>query len=409
MRSDTVFSGPVHLKCPDLDLEGLSVLAYQCGMQGLIHILLRHRDIILEPAGNGLVILMDDTECGIAVHNRFNDYPDRKEIVYLIQSLTLILHLLVDREKVLNTSVDLCIYSRFIDISLYFPDDGFDICFTLVLLFRDGILQFLVSLGFEIFKRQVIEFNLDPADAEALCYGAVNVECLTSDPYLALGRLVLERTHIVKAVGKFDHYDTDVTCHCIEHLTEVLSLHLKLFIRLVGNPRKRNALEFCHTGYEKRNLVSELLTHHRLGYFGIFENVMEKSRTYGLLVHFEFGQDYRNVEGMDDIRLTGFPDLSLVGIVGYRISLFDHCYIIAGMIFADITSKLLVKELGIFEIYILTYAAPFGDGTIFNVVNILHIRIKQGTVPLFQISILKNRGTVPLFLTRGLCSGIGDT
>ena len=190
--------------------------------------------------------------------------------------------------------------------------------------FRDGILEFFVSYGLEIFKGQVIEFNLDPADAETLCYRAVNVECLTSDPYLALGRLVLERTHIVKAVGKFDHYDTDVTCHCIEHLTEVLSLHLKLFIRLVGNPRKRNALEFCHTGYEKRNLVSELLTHHRLGYFGIFENVMEKSRTYGLLVHFEFGQDYRYIKGMDDIRLTGFPDLSLVGIVSYRISLFDH-------------------------------------------------------------------------------------
>ena len=81
------------------------------------------------------------------------------------------------------------------------------------------------------------------------------------------------------------------------------------------------------------------------------------------------------------------------------------------MIFADIASKLLVKELGIGEIYILTYAAPFGDGTIFNVVNILHIRniANRGTVPLLQISILKNRGTVPLFLTRGLCSGIGDT
>ena len=43
------------------------------------------------------------------------------------------------------------------------------------------------------------------------------------------------------------------------------------------------------------------------------------------------------------------------------------------MIFADIKSKLLIKELRIGEIYILTYAAPFGDGTIFDVVNVLHL------------------------------------
>ena len=51
---------------------------------------------------------------------------------------------------------------------------------------------------------------------------------------------------------------------------------------------------------------------------------MEKSRAYCLLVHFEFGQDYCYVKGMDDIRLAGFPDLSLMGVVSYRISLFDH-------------------------------------------------------------------------------------
>ena len=69
------------------------------------------------------------------------------------------------------------------------------------------------------------------------------------------------------------------------------------------------------------------------------------------------------------------------------------------MIFADIKRKLLVKELRIFEIYILTYAAPFGDGTILNVVNILHIRIGEtgGTVLLFLFLFARNRRTVPLF------------
>ena len=151
MRSDTVFSGPVHLEGSYLYLEGLTVLSYQSGMQRLIHILLGHCDIVLEPAGNGFVILVNDTQCGIAVHNRFNDYPDCKEIVYLIQGLTLILHLLVDREKVLNAAVDLRIDPGFVDVSLYFPYDGFDVSFALVFLFRDSVLEFLVSYGLKIF------------------------------------------------------------------------------------------------------------------------------------------------------------------------------------------------------------------------------------------------------------------
>ena len=109
MRRDTIFRLAVHLIGADLNLKGLPRRADQGRMQRPVIVRLRHRDVILEPPGHGRIHLVNDAERGVAVLDRIDDDPDRKEIVDLVERLPLIHHLLVDAEEVLHASVHLCL------------------------------------------------------------------------------------------------------------------------------------------------------------------------------------------------------------------------------------------------------------------------------------------------------------
>ena len=224
----------------------------------------------------------------------------------------------------LDSSVYFRFYSCFIDISLNVFYYGFDVSFTLCFLLCNCILEFVICFGLKILEGKVIEFNLDPADTETLCNGTIDIHCLTCNPDLACGRLILERTHIVETVREFDQNDSDIACHRIKHLTKIFGLYLKLFIRLIGSSRKRNILQLCNTRYKECYFIAEFLSETGLRHFGIFKHVMKKRSGNGLLIHLEFCQNNGNIERMDDIRLTGFSDLTLVCIISEGKCLFDH-------------------------------------------------------------------------------------
>ena len=84
MGSNTILCGAVHLIGTDLDLKWLSVVADQGRMQGLIHILLRHGNIIFKTAWDRLIHLMDHTQGRITVLYAVNHDPDRKQIINLL-------------------------------------------------------------------------------------------------------------------------------------------------------------------------------------------------------------------------------------------------------------------------------------------------------------------------------------
>ncbi len=86
----------------------------------------------------------------------------------------------------------------------------------------------VVRLGLEVAERQVLELGLDPADAEPVGERGVDLERLARDA-LALRRVeVLERAHVVQAIGELDQDDPDVVDHGQDHLAEVLGLGLLL-------------------------------------------------------------------------------------------------------------------------------------------------------------------------------------
>ena len=80
-------------------------------MQRLVHIRLRHGDVVLEPARDRRVHLMDHAEGRVAVLDGLHDDADREEIVDLIQGLALVDHFPVDAEEMLGASADLGFHS----------------------------------------------------------------------------------------------------------------------------------------------------------------------------------------------------------------------------------------------------------------------------------------------------------
>src|SRR5258708_13694243 len=71
VSGDSVIRGPMHLAGPDLDFEQLSPWAEYRGMQRLVSVRLRLRDVILDPLLKRREGIMDDARGGIMVRHRF--------------------------------------------------------------------------------------------------------------------------------------------------------------------------------------------------------------------------------------------------------------------------------------------------------------------------------------------------
>ena len=152
MGGNTVFRHAVHLEGPDLDLERLSVTANQCGMQRLVHICLGHGDIIFETSRNRLIHLMNHTQCRIAVLHCLHNDTHSEEIINLIQRLMLVLHLLVDTEKMLYTAIDFRIDPRIFNMFTDFIHNTLDIFFTDALTDSDLIHQIVIDIRLQILQ-----------------------------------------------------------------------------------------------------------------------------------------------------------------------------------------------------------------------------------------------------------------
>ena len=59
-------------------------------MKRLVHVLLRHGNIVLETARYRLILLMYDTKHCIAVRYGVHQNPDGKKVIYLVYRLVLL-------------------------------------------------------------------------------------------------------------------------------------------------------------------------------------------------------------------------------------------------------------------------------------------------------------------------------
>ena len=120
-------------------------------MQRLVHVRLRHGDIILEASRNGLIHLMDHAQGRIAVLHRIHNDPDRKQIIDLIQRFMLVFHLFINTEEMLDPSVQTGLDAGILHVHFHFFHDLADIGLPLASADGNFIHQVVVDLRLQIF------------------------------------------------------------------------------------------------------------------------------------------------------------------------------------------------------------------------------------------------------------------
>ena len=227
VRRDAFLGVAMHLVGANLHLERHPALADDRRVQRLIAVGPRHGDEVLDAAGHGRPRLMDDAERRVAVLDAVGDDPERHEVVHLIQLDPLALELLVDAVEPLQPAVHVQHrHLRFAQLGRNGLLQIFDLHLDGLAAALDLRAERLVAVRIEILERQLLELVLDLAHAQPVGDGRVDVQRLLRRPQLPIFRHVLERPHVVQAVGQLHENDADVVDHRQQHLAEVLGLAL---------------------------------------------------------------------------------------------------------------------------------------------------------------------------------------
>lgn len=198
-------------------------------------------------------------------------------------------------------------------------DDIPDFRYEDPLLFLQGIELLLdpaVILGIHRLETQILERLLELEHTEPVCDRGVDVQRLQCDP-LALGRIGMESygTHVIDAIRKLDEDDPHILADRDEHLPEASDHPL---LSTVFELR-----ELLHSPGDVGDILSEYGSQILHGAIGILGDIMQEAGLDGNDVGFESEQLLRCFYGVDDVRVPGFPELSVMRLLGEDISLGD--------------------------------------------------------------------------------------
>src|ERR1700730_11226094 len=128
MRGDPVCRALVHAPGPDLQFHRLAAGTDDRGVQRLVHVELRHRDVVLEPSGDGVPPRVNGAEGRVTVADGIDQDTDAHQVVDVVEADVPGDHLLVDRVIVLGPAgrrvLDLGLVQVITDVLDHFLQEG---------------------------------------------------------------------------------------------------------------------------------------------------------------------------------------------------------------------------------------------------------------------------------------------
>ena len=224
----------------------------------------------------------------------------------------------------LHPSVDLGCDACLLDMLADLVHDILDVFLPLALAHGNFIYKIIIYIRLQIFQRQIIQLDLDLADAKPLGDGAVYLQCLLGNTLPALRRLVLQRAHIVESVRQLDQDHPDILGHGKEHLPQILRLHLQLYVGLVDPRGKGDLLQLSDPVHQQRHVRAEFPDQILLAHDSVLHHIVKNSCNDGLLIQLQLRQYDGHVQGMYDIWLTRLAELILMGISRSIVRFFNH-------------------------------------------------------------------------------------
>src|SRR5260221_7655162 len=309
MRGNAFLGDAVHLLRADLDFEGLPGVNHS-GMQRLVQIGPRHRDVILEAPGDGPPDVVDDTQRGVTAAVGIRDHSDGQQIVNLVEAALLAHDFAVQRIEALDARLQLRGNAVFHQLGADGALDLFEKSLVKGSFVAELLLQGEVGVRLQVTEGEVFEFALNDGHSQAVSDRGVNIHRLPGDAQLLGWLQKLQRTHVVQTVGQLHHHHADVLHHGQKHLADVFRL-----ARFRGHHVQ--AADFGDALDELSDLTAKAFLEARNGKLGVFDNVMQQSGRQCGGVHADVGQDVRHFQEMGNIGVARCAELVVVAFGGY--------------------------------------------------------------------------------------------
>ena len=170
-----------------------------------------------------------------------------------------------------------------------------------------------------------------------LAIGRVDVARLLRDLDPALLGKMMERPHVVEAVGELDEDDADVVHHRQQHLPEIL--RLPLLAR-----RERNRAQLGHPLDHVGDVGAEELLDSLDRRLRVLDDVVQEPGRDGHDVQLHVGELVGYLQRVHEIGFTGVPDLALVLERGKHIGAPEQLNVSLGVICPNFFDEVLEPD-----------------------------------------------------------------
>ena len=210
VRGDAELRDLVHLLGADLQFDALFAGADHGGVDRAVIVLLRRRDVILEPAGHHRPGGVHDAECAVAGFDVLQHDPEPENIGQLLEADRLALHLGPDRKRLLAPAVDMRRDAVLLEVLGKLAFDLADQVAVAIGQRIQPLHHHRMGLRVERAERKILELFPHLLHAHATGERRIDVERLLGNSLARRGRHELKRAHVVQAIGEFDQENPDV-------------------------------------------------------------------------------------------------------------------------------------------------------------------------------------------------------
>ena len=309
VRGDARFGDAVHVVRADLHFQRRAERAEQRRVQRLVAVGLGDGDVVLELAGDGLVQLVQHAERRVAVGLVGHQHAHAVDVEHLRERVALLAHLLVDGVDRLLAAAD---DREHVLLGEALADDVEQPVHHLAPVAArrlDRAREDAVAHRVQVLERQVLQFEVERVQTEAVGDRRVDVERFVRDALAVRRRHRVQRAHVVQAVGELDQDDAHVARHREQHLAEALRLDF-----FAG--RELDLVELRHAVDHVGHRLAERRLELGLGDGGVLHHVVQQRGGKSLRVEPPLREDAGDRERMRDVRFARLAELSAV--CGFR-------------------------------------------------------------------------------------------
>ena len=230
MGRDAELGVTVHLLGADLDLDGLALVADDDGVDGLVAVRLRVRDIVVELARYMVPVGVDHAEGRVAVVDLLDDDAHCPDVIELGELKVLLLHLAPDAVNVLGPPVDIGLDPVLGKSGPELGDELVDVGLAVNPLLVEEARDLLVDVGMQVAEGEILKLPLELSDAESVRERRVNRADFLGDEDSGLLRGALHLAEYRDPLGKLDADRADILNHGDEHAPDLVDLLLRHLI-----------------------------------------------------------------------------------------------------------------------------------------------------------------------------------